>query len=353
MGKGDLDIELPRELQDAIDNELSSVSSRDLAARVESLSRRYRFDSAGGSASARTGGPSGGGASREGPRGAGAFLQGQQDLAAYVASRFPATFAAVYAALIQVRDVRPAWYPDMLADIGAGPGTAMWAGATVWPGIGSFTLLEREGGMIALGRRMAELSSAESVRSAMWVKADVTGEWDVAAHDLVIAAYVLGELPEGRVPDVLRRMWAATSDAGTLVIVEPGTPARFQRIRQARDLLIGEGAHVIAPCPHDEACPMKGADWCHFAQRVSRTRLHKQVKSGELPYEDEKFSFVAVSRVPASRITGRIIRHPQVRPGHIHFEACTPAGLATAVVTRSDRERFRKARDAKWGSVLP
>ena len=37
-------------------------------------------------------------------------------------------------------------------------------------------------------------------------------------------------------------------------------------------------------------------DWCHFTQRLQRSRAHKQVKGAELPFEDEKFAYVALTR---------------------------------------------------------
>lgn len=30
------------------------------------------------------------------------------------------------------------------------------------------------------------------------------------------------------------------------------------------------GAHIVAPCMHEKACPMKGGQWCSFAQRVQK-----------------------------------------------------------------------------------
>ena len=35
------------------------------------------------------------------------------------------------------------------------------------------------------------------------------------------------------------------------------------------------GAHVVAPCPHDGACPMAGSgSWCHFVQVTANEQLH-------------------------------------------------------------------------------
>ena len=94
-------------------------------------------------------------------------------------------------------------------------------------------------------------------------------------------------------------MWAKTRD--TLLVVEPGTPAGYARIIALRDQLIASGAHVAAPCPHDGKCPLAPPDWCHFTQRLPRSRAHKQIKGAELPFEDEKFAYVALTRAPVAR----------------------------------------------------
>ena len=95
-------------------------------------------------------------------------------------------------------------------------------------------------------------------------------------RDLVSLAYVLNELAPAARESVLQRLWDATAD--TLVIIEPGTPAGWERILAARRQLIEAGAHVLAPCPHAFACPLQAPDWCHFAERVSRSRLHRLAK---------------------------------------------------------------------------
>lgn len=63
-------------------------------------------------------------------------------------------------------------------------------------------------------------------------------------------------------------------------------------------------AHVVAPCPHDGACPMDGTrSWCHFPQRFTRTRLQRSSKvlpggHPARPYQDERFSYVVLRRRP-------------------------------------------------------
>src|SRR5207245_4884657 len=120
---------------------------------------------------------------------------------------------------------------------------------------------------------------------------------------LVVANYMIGEVDEAGQAALTGLMWEKTRD--TLLVVEPGTPAGYARIIALRGRLIAAGAHVAAPCPHDGQCPLHQPDWCHFTQRLARSRAHKQVKGAEVPFEDEKFSYVALTRAP---VDGRPFR---------------------------------------------
>ena len=146
---------------------------------------------------------------------------------------------------------------------------------------------------------------------------------------------------------MVEHLWRGTS--GLLVLVEPGTPAGFGVLRAAREQLLALGGQIAAPCPGAVPCPMEGGNWCHFSQRVARSRLHRQAKGGELGYEDEKFSYLAVSRLSARPVAARVLRHPQVRKGHLGLTLCTGEGAREQTVTRSAGERYRMAKDLKWG----
>jgi len=322
-------MDLPQDLRGAIDKELRSLSTKELSTIAQELSKRYR---------------EGLGIKGE------SFLKSSKDVTAYAAFRMPATYAAVIAALEQVKGVHRDWRPKSLMDIGAGPGTAMWAATNIWTAIEEITLLEREGDMIALGKRLALEADEAKIRGAKWIQTDITGEWEGIKSDLIIASYSLGELPPEKLNKVLIKLWSLTS--GILVIIEPGTPVGFSRIKEARETLIKEGAKTIAPCPHDDACPLQPPDWCHFSQRVARSRLHRQVKGGELSYEDEKFTFIAVARQVIFSIQGRVLRHPIIRKGNIQLQLCTLEGLKGRVITRSEKEAYRSAKDLEWGSHI-
>ncbi len=346
-------MDLPNNLRLALAAALADIPARDLAAATAVLSQRYRDVRSGGVA--------------------GPMLRSEGEVAAYAAYRLPATLATVGAALQYVRRRRPGWAPRTLLDAGAGPGTAAWAAAEVWPDLQGMTLLERDERMIRLGQRLASQSSSPALRDAHWRRADLTGAWEQestgtpASYELVVASYTLGEVPPERRDDVVDRFWAATgagthtsvgadtaADDAVLLIVEPGTPAGFAVVREARTRVIAAGGTVVAPCPHDRACPLASGDWCHFSRRVTRTRAHMQAKGVSIGYEDEKYSYVALARPPGthSAIAGRVLRHPQTRPGHVILELCAPLGLEKTTVTRKERERYHQARDLSWGDSL-
>jgi ribosomal protein RSM22 (predicted rRNA methylase) len=269
---------------------------------------------------------------------------------AYAATRMPATYAAVSAALRALAVAMPTFAPTSQLDAGAGTGAALWAASERWPSLRSATLLERELAMIALGQRLAEGSNGVT-GGAYWLQADVLGPWSAPAHGLVTAAYMLGELAEGARATLVARLWECTEEA--LLLVEPGTPRGWSAIRAAREQLRGLGARIVAPCPHQGDCPMPEDDWCHFAQRVARSRAHRAVKGALLGYEDEKFSYLAVAHAPGQAVAARVLRHPLVRPGRVELTLCADVGIHRSTVSRGAGEAWHRARELRWGDSLP
>ena len=254
--------------------------------------------------------------------------------AAYLVTRMPATFAAAHAVLREV-SARVGAIGSIL-DAGAGTGAASLAAREHFPGA-RITLLERD----------AALSSAahQWLPDATLIAADIASLEVLPPHDLAIAAYALGEFGA----PLAARLWQAARVA--LVLIEPGTPRGFALIRRVRGELLDAGARMVAPCPAETACPLADPDWCHFAARVERSSLHRRVKGGDLGYEDEKFSYVALARQPVELPAARIIRHPLHRPGLIEIATCTAGGLRSERIARRDRPRFRAARQAAWGDA--
>jgi ribosomal protein RSM22 (predicted rRNA methylase) len=204
--------------------------------------------------------------------------------------------------------------------------------------------------MSALGQELARTATLPAVRDATRTHASVTQPPPADRHDLVILAYVLGELDTNGQDQAINCAADATTDqAGLTVIVEPGTPEGCALILRARERLLACGGFVTAPCPHDRPCPLSGNDWCHFSVRLPRTAVDRAAKHADLGYEDEKFAYIAVSRQPTPRTSARVVRRPRIRPRLVQLELCTPDGLRTVTVTKRDRDGFRRARKIAWG----
>ncbi|MCX4848335.1 small ribosomal subunit Rsm22 family protein [Streptomyces sp. NBC_00893] len=279
-------------------------------------------------------------------------LRDRSDVAAYAAYRMPATFEAIRSALAALREAAPDWAPATHTDVGGGTGAASWAVAGAWEEGPRTEVLDWAEPALALGRELAGLSGIPALRAAEWRRARIGAGLELAPTDLVTVSYVLKELTA----DVRTALVdSAAAAAQAVVIVEPGTPDGYARIIEARDRLIAAGLTVAAPCPHSAACPIEpGTDWCHFSARVSRSSLHRRVKGGSLPYEDEKFSYVVATRFGTQPVTARVTRKPQIRKGQVLLDLCTrDEALRRATVTKRHGELYRAARDVAWGDEWP
>jgi len=116
--------------------------------------------------------------------------------------------------------------------------------------------------------------------------------------------------------------------------------------------LIALGAQVAAPCPHNGKCPLAAPDWCHFTQRLPRSRAHRQIKRAELPFEDEKFSFVALTRAPIAQHPARVLAQPVVTKVEVTAKLCTPDGLVLAKVPRRAKADYARAKRWRWGDAV-
>ncbi|MEZ3182149.1 small ribosomal subunit Rsm22 family protein [Streptomyces pimonensis] len=278
------------------------------------------------------------------------ILRDRADVAAYAAYRMPATFEAVRSALEAFADAVPGWAPGGHVDVGGGTGAAAWAASATWGGERPVTVLDWAEPALALGRELAAAHPA--LRHTRWHRSRIGSALTIESTDLVTVSYVLNELTA---PDRAALVDAAAAAAQAVVIVEPGTPDGYARVIEARDRLVSAGFHVAAPCPHSAACPIApGTDWCHFSARVSRSSLHRQIKGGSLAYEDEKFSYVAATRLPVAPAPARVVRKPQIRKGQVLLDLCEkdPALRRTTVAKRHG-DLYRAARDTDWGDPWP
>ena len=317
---------LPQQLLEAIQEETEKIERRRLVQASAQLTERYKS----GGFSARA-------------------ISNDAQRAAYLAVRFPATYAVNRRVFSELKVRAPEAQITTLLDLGAGPATTLFAAAEIFSELERATLIESDEHWITVGKDLARASGLS--RQMQWISGDLRSGFSAEQHDLVAISYVLGELAPAAADAVIRKAWSCTRQF--LVIVEPGTPRGFSVIHAARSTLIAGRAEIVAPCPHKQQCPMAAeADWCHFSQRLERTAEHRKWKGGALGYEDEKFSYIIAGRHGTAPQGARIVRHPGKHSGHIELALCAQLGqIERITVTRSDKEAFREARKAEWGDI--
>jgi ribosomal protein RSM22 (predicted rRNA methylase) len=319
---------LPSALQHAIDRMVESLGSYQLTEAREELTERYRSRS-----------PS----DRQ-------LMTTDRQRQSYLVTRLPATYAAIQATLQTVQSLTTSPIKSVL-DLGAGPGTVMWAVCEQFPEIERITLIEKDPAIARLGQQLAQASTHPAIRAADWQAADLEQLSTLPPHDLILLSYSVGEINPHKIIPLMDVCWQAAQQL--FIVIEPGTPTGFEHIRVIRRQLIEWEAHLVAPCPHQLACPMAQGDWCHFAARVERSSLHRRLKGGSLGHEDEKFSYVAASKTQTSLPSARVLRHPLRHSGHVVLTLCTADGVQQPTISKKKSELYKLARKIEWGDTFP
>ena len=317
-------MELPIEFRNITEELAADIPVKKLISAANAISERYRSEAASGKT----------------------LITNDTEAAAYAIVRMPATIGSSGSAMQYAANRFDDEITSVL-DIGAGTGACSWAAAEIFPDIEKITCLEREKSMIDFGRKLME--KAEFPFDCEWKSCDITNGFNLKA-DLVTASYVLNEMPAAMQEKLVSAMWGATEKM--MIVIEPGTPKGFKNILRIRKQLIDKGARILAPCPHGNICPLPEDDWCHFTSRISRTKLHKQLKGGDVPYEDEKYCFIAAVRGEYEPCSARILRHPKIESGKITLKLCTADGISEKIVTKKDGVLFKKARKSDCGDEI-
>lgn len=274
-----------------------------------------------------------------------ANLDHQQLHEVYLLSRMPATYAAISQVF---KEFPQGCQIESVLDIGAGPGTGLWAVRERFPTLKAYTGLEADETFI----RMAQCLNGSIVEpeKVQWLKGKYPSNLPDIRADLVLLSYTLGENSSEILTTTIDHLWRCNVSEW-LVIIEPGTPKGFQNILKARELLIKTGGYIYAPCKGNYLCPLSFKDWCHFSIRLKRTQVQKQIKNATLPYEDEKFSYLIVRKTESAVKSdeARIIKKPIVRSGHITLDLCSKDPYERITISKSQKAEYQQAKKLEWG----
>ncbi len=317
-------MKIPELLENAIEQKIKNVKLAELKQCANNLSEKYMKQE-------RTGDT---------------LLNTEIETLAYSIMRMPATYGAVYTALKNTLERIDSNIQSVL-DIGAGTGAATWAISDLLEP-NDIRCLEREPVMLEQGK--AFMKQNPNLRDVSWEYADIVKDnLDVRA-DLVVTSYMLNEIrPEER-NNVIHKLIESSNQI--ILIVEPGTPEGFKNIKEVQKIAIENGLHIVAPCTFQGICPLPDDDWCHSIVRMERTKLHKLLKDAELSYEDEKFSYIVISKEKCDNSGIRILRHPIIEKGKITLKVCHNGNIEKMVVTKKDKELFKNVKKKKCGDNI-
>lgn len=272
-------------------------------------------------------------------RDGGNFILSPVFSAAYAAARMPATYAACLRAMYLTKEEIENIEITSALDFGSGTGAAALAVSKIFTPKKT-VLIERQKDMSDLSRRLLKDENRE------FVVGDISA-LSGRKSDIVSAAYVLNEMPDLQ---AYKKTLKALYDAADklLIVVDAGTPLISGLLNEGRKYLQSLGAYCVAPCK-GEKCALQEGDWCSFSVRLQRSKLQMALKGGQAPYEDEKFSFFAVSKKPVLHRFSRVLRHPDIASKNVTLTLCGDGGIEKRTVTKKQKYAFKAARKAASG----
>ncbi|CAA7264757.1 unnamed protein product [Cyclocybe aegerita] len=271
-----------------------------------------------------------------------------RDGTAFATVALPAHYSAITSVLHHVKlRMEPGWEIEQVMDWGAGTGSGLWASlysfqqpsssdnvhdkTAMTSKITSYVAIDKRDGLVAIGKKLVD-STPTGALKLQWQR--TFREENILLQEdgpkaMALSAFMLTTLPTSVAQkNLVKEMW--DSGAHTIVLIDHNTPEGFRAIAHAREYILelGQaeledaelatehlcGSHVLAPCPHDGACPLLRSGGhpliCGFSQRIQRPSFVQKTKQSKVGHEDVEYSYVVIQRGarpgPVGTSVGRI-----------------------------------------------
>ncbi len=261
------------------------------------------------------------------------YLRDTRSCTAYSLFFAPQTYARLAHILAELPPFPETPQPLRLLDLGSGTGAAAWA------------LLDH------LGRRPVALSAWDhsrpalrclhdlfsSLRRARWPDATLRtnsaplDEFAASTEkfDVILLHYVLNELPPAERRALLARAARALSPNGRLILCEPLVHDAGDYMRDLRAYALADlKLHVLAPCPHEKACPLDGP--CHDV-RTWKPPQSLQILNASLHRDLRHLAYALLVLSPEiphapKTLRARVVGSPSHAKGQTLCPACCSDG---------------------------
>lgn len=261
------------------------------------------------------------------------YLHDTRACAAYSLYFAPQTHARLLHVLAELPPFPSTAQPLRVLDLGAGTGAAAWA------------LLDH------LGRRPVALTARDharpalrclhdlftSLRNSRWPEATLRTQCEpvealanpAEKSDVILLHYVLNELSPATRRTLLARAARALAPGGRLIVCEPLLREAGDYLRDLRTFALGElGLHLLAPCPHEQPCPL--GEPCHDVRTWIPPRS-LQILNATLRRDLRHLAFALLVLTPArpaapESLRARIVGSPAHAKGQTLCPACCADG---------------------------
>ncbi|MGD9782021.1 MAG: small ribosomal subunit Rsm22 family protein [Kiritimatiellia bacterium] len=261
------------------------------------------------------------------------YLRDTRACAAYSLFFAPQAYARLAHILAELPPLPETAQPLRVLDLGAGTGAAAWA------------LLDH------LGRRPVALTAWDhsrpalrclhelftALRRARWPEAtlrtnpEALENFAVSSekYDVVLLHYVLNELSPAVRRTLLSRAARSLAPNGRIIVCEPLVHDAGDYLRDLRAYALSDlQLHILAPCPHEQACPLDGP--CHDVRtwklsqglQILNSSLHRDLR--HLAYAFLVLSPQAPDAAPILR--ARVVGSPTRAKGQTLCPACCSDG---------------------------
>lgn len=272
----------------------------------------------------------------------------------YALARMPATLSVQKQVWQEFQKQAPVENESFsITDIGSGPGTSFWTLLRKkW--VKQLILIEKQKNFIDLSKKILQESPPiEPYASKIKYINSNLSKSIIPKADIIFSSYYLNET--SNLQHNIENIWQACQKY--IVLIEPGTPANFERLLFIRNFLINKGAVILAPCPGNIPCPLanKSKTWCHFRVKLPRYRNHIYIKSAKHAFEEEPYFYLIAKKssafAPSLLEKNRILS--SIRKTKIGAETllCTPNGIEKITVSKKEK-LYKTLIKKKWGETL-
>jgi SAM-dependent methyltransferase len=244
--------------------------------------------------------------------------------------------------------------PRAALDLGSGPGAVAFA--VIDAGAAEVTAADRSKGALELASKLA-VEAGEALAVRQWDPLSRRGLPE-GQFDLITLGHVLNELfgVDDRAParraELVEEALARVRRGGTVVILEPALRETSRGLLHVRDLLVGRGYAVRAPCLFRGPCPalVKETDWCHAERPWQMPRVVEEIaRAAQLHKEALKMSYLALApkgeawRDPPPGRLFRIVSEPLEGKGRQRYMGCGPEGRVGLALQEKHRTSENEA----------